>query len=220
MAYPTTADLVAGSAVSELTGLTSAQQDAFRDAAIAALESYANQAFAPEGTSGSPVERLLDGNGGVVLRLPKRLSELVELAAFDLGAGDVELSERRDRLVIPQDKQIGTYYSRALRDFPDRPFEFPRDPASVRVSGVWGWADAEFPVVLESVLRVQMEDAALGAASQLEPVIRSSRDLGVRRITQGGLSVELSARSYVLSERARELLPRELIWGSNVGAAV
>lgn len=205
--YPTTAELVAASTVSELTDLEEAQQDALRQEAIDAIEGVCRQSFLQEGTEGEPVERIIDGPGSRELYLPKRLIELTKLATSGsaLTASDVVLSEAGDRLHVPSERDGGTWATRAIAEATGRvdPI-FPHGPGSVTVTGVWGWA--EVPSAIVTALRLDMEDRALATGHALAESVRSTRALGVSGIDQGGLSVQLRNREPGVSARVRRVL--------------
>lgn len=215
--YPAAAELVAASDVDELTGLNADQQAALRTAAITAVETFCEQSFLQEGTTGSPVTRKLDGAGTEVIALPKRLSELTGLSiegdAWDLAG--VQLSEDRDSIEVT-DQWLGSWTTRARRHGPDEGPQFYRGRANIWISGVWGWSDVPDAVV--TALRYDMEDQALAEANKLAPTIRSSRALGINSVSQGGLSVNLGDEP-ALSMRARRQLT-DYIWAPTVGAVV
>lgn len=205
--YPTTAELVAASTVSELTGLTEAQQDALRQEAIDVIEGVCHQDFLQEGTKAEPVARVIDGPGARELYLPKRL---VELTALEVPGGaltitDVTLSEDHARLHVTPESDGSTWATRAVAEMTGRTEPvFPDGPGTVTVTGVWGWE--EVPSAIATAIRLDMEDRALANQHALAESVRSSRALGVSGIDQGGLSVQLRAREPGVSARVRRVL--------------
>lgn len=209
MSYPATADLVAASSVGELTALTSAQQAALRDEAIAVVEEYCNQSFTAEGTAQAPALKVLDGPGGPVLYLPRRLEVLVSLRVTGATLDDADLALSADgaRLVLTAAAAAGDYYTRALEI--ESPAGFGTGLGSIEVSGAWGWSAC--PAAVAAALRLHMEDRALADANALAPTVRSSRNLGVGSVSQGSLSATLDADEPLLSARARRQLAG-LVW--------
>lgn len=220
MAYPTTAELVAGSTVDALTDLTSDQQDAKRAEAIVAVESHCRQSFTAEGTEEAPVALLVDGNGGRELWLPRRLvlidSLSVSTGAF--GADDVVLNDSHDRLHLGDAAGPSTWATRviAAATGTTRPV-FPAGPGTVEVTGVWGWAEDEYPEAVTTALRFHMEDRALADAHALADSVRSARGLGIAGISQGNLSADLTRGEPLISTRVRRQLQRYR-WSGPAGA--
>lgn len=226
--YPDAADLVAASTVSELTSLEEAQQDGLRDEAILAVEGVCKQSFTLEGGSGSgsgddgSVTRAIDGTGGDVLYLPKRLVELtgLEVAGGVIATGDVVLSEKRDRLHLPDPRSGMNWLTQAYAEMTGAEHRaFPTGPGAVSVTGTWGWADEEVPPPIATALRYDMEDRALANAHALADTVRSAKSLGVSALQQGGLSMSLGGREAAVSTRVRRVLANaDLIWHGPVGA--
>lgn len=222
--YPSTADLVAASTVEALTGLTTPQKNALRDAAIQAVESFCGQQFTAEGTIGSPVTRRVDGTGTDTLYLPARISDLVSVTATngDLSVESVQISDDRQRLTITG--LTGTTWAdRAFADFRGFPEPvFPAGADNIEVSGVWGWTDDEYSTYLTAVstaLRFDMEDKALAGGHALGDTVRASRALGLGAVNQGRVSIDLSGQEPMLSVRARQQL-RSLVFNHAGGAVV
>lgn len=220
--YPTTAELIAGSTVTELTGLTADQQDALRQEAIDAIEGFCHQSFEPEGTEAEPVTRTIDGTGSRVLYLPQRLVSLTGLSVAGGGFtdADVALSDRRDHLRIPQESDGSTWATRAVAEITgSREALFPAGPGTVEVTGIWGWADAEYPEQVTTALRWDMEDRALANAHALADTARSARALGIGSVDQGGLSLSLDRAEPEVSSRVkRALRGGQLVWSPVAGA--
>lgn len=205
--YPSTAELVAASTVTEFTGLTEAQQDALRQEAIDVIEGVCRQGFEQEGSEAEPVERIIDGPGSRELYLPKRLIELstLEVPGGGLTASDVVLSEAGDRLHVAPESSGSSWATRAVAEMTGRTDPvFPDGPGSVTVTGVWGWA--EVPSAIVTAIRLDMEDRAMANQHALAESVRSTRALGVSGIDQGGLSVSLRAREPGVSARVRRVL--------------
>lgn len=172
--YPLLADLLSASSSAELAAATAAEQAGYRSAAIRMVESYAGQRFAAEGESGSPISKLVGGQGRDRLMLPRRLAELASLsiATSAITEDDVAIGSSRDLvdgmndyLYVRPDATIGSWVTRALID--DRRRIFPEGEANVTVEGVWGWPDGEFPSAVEEAIRVDMEDQAAADAHGL-----------------------------------------------------
>ncbi len=218
--YPSTAELIAASNVSELTDLTEAQQDALRAESILAIEGYCAQSFEVEGTGEEPVQRILDGNGARKIYLPKRLVSLSALSVVGvaLAASDVVLSEDHDRLHISDEADSASWLTRAMADITgERESLFTAGVGTVAVSGIWGWADDEFPDAVGTALRYDMEDRALADGHALSETVRSARALGLGGVQQGGLSIDLAAGEPEVSTRVARLLS-DYIWQSAAGA--
>lgn len=215
MAYPSTAELVAESSVSELTSLTSGEQDQLRRASIAAIEEFTGQRFELE----ADVTRNVDGTGTKSLYLPKRLESLAVLTVTGSGltASDVTLSENHDKLTVRADAGIGNYYERVMREFDGNlPLRFAFGTGTVQITGDWGWPDC--PQDVFDALRIDMEDQALSDANALSDTIRSARALGLRDISQGNLSAAIDYVPSVSAKVQRLLLP--YIWLGPVGAVI
>ncbi len=209
MSYPATTDLIAASSAGELAALTSTQQAALRDEAITLVEEHCGQAFTAEGTVSAPVTKVLDGPGGPVLYLPKRLEALVSLSISGaaIAADDLTLAAGGERLALTGEASVGSYYTRAL-EIETRP-DFGDGLGSIEISGAWGWSAC--PAAVATALRLHMEDRAMADANALAPTIRSVRNLGVGSISQGNLSATLVDEEPLLSARARRQLA-DLIW--------
>lgn len=206
--------------------LTSDQQDALRASAITAVESYCRQRFLPDGSSGDPVRRRLDGTGTNTLYLPVRLSELISLSVLEgagsVGADDVSLSDDRTRLTVGGTTFGSSWAERAIADAEGhREPVFPAGVDNIAVEGVWGWTDAEYTADLAAVttaLRFDMEDKALAGANHMSDTVRSARALGVNSISQGRLSLNLAAIEPDLSVRAQRAVA-DLVAENVAGAA-
>lgn len=214
MAYPTTPELVGASQVAELTSLSPEQQDALRDAAIIAIESYCGQSF----TEFDGAEIVL-GSGARRLDLPRRLERLDALSVQDgrLDATSVRLSEKGDYLWVPLNIGVGYYTQTLLElqgwDWRHRKFKYEED---VTITGLWGWADPPANVV--TALRYDMEDTALADASGLSSTVHAARKLGLSSISQGNLTASL-ANAPGLSSRVEQLL-HPYVWLGRMGAVV
>ncbi len=218
--YPPLKDLIAASTVTELAGLEEAQQDALRTESILAIEGYCAQSFEAEGTNEAPAERVIDGPGARILHLPKRLVSLSSLSVIGVSitAADVVLSEEHDRLHIPEEAGSSTWLTRKLADATGvREALFAAGPGAVTISGVWGWADDEFPAAVGTALRYDMEDRALAGGHALSETVRSARALGLGGVSQGSLSVQLQSGEPDVSTRVARLLS-DYIWQSASGA--
>ena len=227
--YPSTANLVDGSIVSQLTELTSTQQDALRAASITAVENYCRQSFTAVGSTNSPVSKKVDGSGSDTLYLPERLAELVAFAVtesdsgYGIEASDVSISDDRSRLSVGASVIGTTWADRALADVEGgRNPIFPSGVDNIVVTGVWGWTSAEYAAELSAVttaIRYDMEDKALAGANHLAETVRSARALGLTSVSQGRLSINLGAMEVDLSVRAQRLL-KDLVFESVGGATV
>lgn len=199
MAYPTTAELVAASSQDALTGLTPAQQDALRTAAIAAVEAHCGQSFTSEDAT-----HAVRGSGGDTLLLPRRLeaATAVTMGGMLLEPGAWELGEDADRLVLPA-LAPSNYYERTMAQLDDwGPRSWANDLA-VHITGTWGWTTPPDAVV--TALRYDMEDQAAADASGLSGAVQAYRKLGIRGISQGNLNAQLNGGGS-LSPRVQRLL--------------
>lgn len=216
--YPTTAELVAGSADASLLALDSAQQDALRIAAISAVERYTGQSFAV--WIGL---RTFDGDGSRVIYLPQRLAELDTLvvARSALTAGDVVLSDDHDRLHTRADLGLLNYYERALWDLSDDPDRFTNGPGTVQITGSWGWKPDEYPPSITTALRLDMEDNASGDnGNEFAARMRVYQQLGIKSASQGDVRFDFAnAGDYppvVVSDRVKAILDN-YIWPGVAG---
>jgi hypothetical protein len=226
--YPSTAELVAASSNATLQGLEGTEQDGLREEAILAVEGACKQSFTLEGDSGSgsgddePTTRKLDGTGSNVLYLPKRLVELtgIEAPGTAISAADVELSERHDRLCLPDPRSGTNWLTQAMAEATGAEHRaFPSGPAAVSVTGIWGWTPEEVPAAIATALRYDMEDRAVANAHALADTVRSAKGLGVTGLSQGGFSLQLDGREVAVSTRVRRILSdAELIWHGPAGA--
>jgi hypothetical protein len=220
MAYPSTAELVSGSTVTELTGLTTEQKDALRTEAITAVEFYCRQSFTAEGTEEDPVTLLVDGGGGRELWLPRRLATIDSLSVSTgaFGADDVTLNASHDRLHLGDAAGPSTWATRAIvAAMGTTRSVFPAGAGTVEVTGVWGWAEDEYPGEITTALRFHMEDRALADAHALADSVRSARGLGLSGLSQGSLTADLSRGEPLISTRVRRLLQRHR-WSGPTGA--
>lgn len=220
--YPSTGELVEASNLKALTELDETVQDGLRAEAILAVEAACRQSFTVEGADDEPVSRKLDGTGGDVLYLPKRLVELagIEASGTAISGADVELSERHDRLCLPDPRSGSNWLTQTVSEATGGEHRaFPSGPAAVTVTGIWGWAPDEVPAAIATALRYDMEDRAVANAHALAETVRSARGLGVTGLSQGGLSLQMDGREVAVSTRVRRLLANaELIWHGPAGA--
>lgn len=206
--YPTTAELVALSVDTSLTNLSSDEQDALRESAIAAIEEFANQRFE------SRVETVtIDGYGSDVLYLPQRLETLTGLSIEGTAwpVDSVVLNSQNDRLSKSRESGIG-YYEQAMAEVSGE--RFPLGFGNVALTGTWGWT--VIPEAVEWALVWDMEDTAIAEANALSGTIRAYRKLGVRTIDQGNLRADVTGTPTV-SDRVARLL-RPYVWQGAVGA--
>jgi len=208
MAYPTTAELVAESTVGELVSLTPEQQDALRDAAITAAENYTGQAFTDyDGEIEVEVEH------GTEVYLPRRLrsfrsvtpvgGEPVDLTALRISDDGARIAWR------PNIVGVG-YYSQALFEVSGGDYlkEFPT--GVLVIDGNWGWTNP--PAAVRMALRFDMEDNALADANALTPSVNYARTMGLTRLSQGNLNVDLGPLP-TLSPRVVRLLEAHVFLG-------
>lgn len=209
MAYPTRATLVAASSLSALTGAAATAQDAWYASAKRAVEAFTNQRFDKE-----TLTRKLDGNGGTLIGLDRRLAEIDTLATVNgIDASQVELNERHDALYISSQALLGgTWLERAMRE---GPLIFPGGTGTVEITGDWGWSDAELPATADTpiaiAMRLDMEDQALAADHGLAQTVRAQARLGLRDVQEGSLSATITPPDVLLSVEAQFLL-EDYIW--------
>lgn len=216
MAYPSAADLVAESNVAALTGLTVDEQEAIYAASVAAVEEFTGQSFAAD----PGATRLINGQGGTRLYLPKRLETItaLDVSGSALEVGDVEITEDGSALTVkPSALSGGNYYVQAMRALDDNlPVRFTTGEVNVRVTGDWGWS--VFPQPVRIALRKDMEDTALADSMALNESIRAYRKLGLRDISQGNLRAAVGGAPGLGDEVMRLLTP--FIWIGNLGAVI
>jgi hypothetical protein len=209
--YPTAAELVADSAVPELTGAAAPDQEALRTAAIVAVETYCGQSFESEVATYT-----VDGSGDGVLYLPRRLDALTGLAVNDepWAVGDVVLSDDHTRLLFALTG--GSAYSRAMLAVQgiDQTRVWPSRRGAVALTGTWGWDTV--PQAVTDALRIDMEDTARADANDLASSVAASRKLGLTGLRQGNLSLSIGEVGG-LSPRAIRLLSSDLIWRGPIG---
>lgn len=217
MAYPTTSELVALANVPELSGSPAERQDAYRTAAIVAVEGYCGQSF--DLTSGSVT---LDGSGGQVLFLPQRCVSLTAVEAGGLSADDVVvLDPERDRVRV---RSYGTsYYERAMRIVTETRPLWPRGRDNISLTGTWGWADC--PATIALAIASDMGDQARSDSSPLAGSVTSLQGLGLTGYSQGNLSLQWGSRAssgapIPLSPRAARLIDARYVWSSSAGRTV
>lgn len=215
MAYPSIADLVAASSIDELTSADAAEKGRLYRSSISAVEDYCRQSF--DHWTGT---KMIDGGTDRQLFLPRRLSSLTGLAVARsvITERDVDLSEDHDEITLKPDAgRGGNYYERCAADADERMglgFTFGYD--TVAVTGVWGWADDEFPQLVFDALLKDMEDTAQVDTNKLTPTIRQYRHMGIRNISQGNMRAQISGAPG-LSADSMGLLSG-LIWDGPLGA--
>ncbi|WP_297776457.1 hypothetical protein [Mycobacterium sp.] len=211
MGYPTAAELVAASAVPELTGAAEPDQEALRTAAIVAVETYCGQSFDTEVATYT-----VDGSGDGVLYLPRRLATLTALSVNDepWAVGDVVVSDDRTRLLFSLTG--GSAYSRMMLAVQgiDQERVWPSRRGAIALTGTWGWD--EVPDAVSAALRIDMEDTARADVNDLSSTVAASRKLGLTGIRQGNLSLSIGEVGG-LSPRAIRLLSNDLIWRGPIG---
>lgn len=211
--YPSAEELVAASSVDALTSLTDEEQQALRDASIAAIEEFCNQSFELE----LDATKYVDGPGTGVLYLPKRLVNLTAIDVPDsaLALSDVALSATNDIISIRPDSIIGNYYTNVLRELNDHlPLNFVWGRQNITITGDWGWSSV--PDAVKIAIRRDMEDTALADSQGLSETIRAYRKMGVRDISQGNLRATMSG-ALGLSPTTMLLL-EPYVWMGPIGA--
>jgi hypothetical protein len=211
--YPTTEDLIADSAVTELTSLPEDEQDALREASINAIEEFCNQSFTWEPATTYKV----DGGGTSVIYLPRRL---VSLTAIDVPESSVSLSEvavngDKDKLILSIGPASFGYYQTAIRELSTSyPMRFTFGVGNISITGDWGWEAVPAPVKV--AIRKDMEDTALADANGLSQTARAFRKMGLRDVSQGNLRASVSG-AYGLSPEVMSLLDR-YVWMGPIGS--
>lgn len=196
--YPSTADLVADSNVSELTTLAFAEQELLRDEAIAAIERYCGQSFTLyEG------ELLIDGSGARELYAPRRIETLtgVVVKGTSLDLTDIVISPEGDRIHFAP--YSTDYAVLAMRETAYDSRTFRAGSGTVVLTGTFGWSLVPARVV--QAIRVEMEEQALADANGLAGTISAYRRLGLRNIAQGNLRADIGNPSDVSPRTARLL---------------
>ena len=213
--YPTTAELVSESQVTELTGLEFAQQEALRTAAIVAVESFCGQQFLD-----FPAETvLIASGGGYEIYLPKRLRTLTSIAGFDSDALELDaitVDPEGDRLVFHRNVVGVGYYEQALYDVSGGDYSTAFPQGTLEVTGDWGWESA--PDAVATALRWDMEEQALADANALSPTVHAVRRMGLGNIGQGSLRAELVTPPSV-SPRVNRVL-QDYLWHGTGGKLV
>lgn len=213
--YPTTAELLAESSCEELLALQEDQQEAHRQAAIAAVESWTGQQFLY--FEGEAVE--VESGGGHELYLPKRLIEVTSVTPYGgtpLDSAAIAVDPEGDRLVFRKGVVGVGYYEQALYDVSggDYPSAFPM--GTLVITGNWGWTTA--PEAVATALRWDMEEQALADANALSPTVHAVRRLGLSSIGQGSLRASL-VTPPMLSPRCERLLT-DYVWMGTGGKLV
>lgn len=202
--YPTAADLVAESSVQDLKDADPAEQEAYREAAIGAIEDFCGQRFVTTG----PETRTYDGQGGRRFFLPDRLARLdaVAVQGTAMAVNLVTLAaDGRELTVNPN--LSPSWVVRAESDW-DTPPSFLGGLGNVTVTGLFGWTTVPGPV--RQALRIDMEDQALADNSELGPSIRALAALGVKQASEGPRSWTIRSAPN-LSGQVRRLL-KPFVW--------
>lgn len=213
--YPSPAEVVAESSLDALTALAYEDQEALWLSAKLAIEEFCAQTFTFE----EATEKVFDGRGGRTVYLPKRLEVLDSLEVTGSGLDDtmVRISSNNDALHIRADAGLSNYYVRAMYEIQgSQPLCFTYGTDTITVTGDWGWS--EFPQAVRDSLRLDMEDNALSDTNSLSQTLRAYRKLGLRDVSQGGLSASLGPPS-TLSDRVMRLLDG-YVWQGAVGVSV
>ena len=211
--YPSTEDVLALTDNTDLLALDIEDVDALRLQSINAIEEYTGQSFSNEVAT-----KRMRGTGRSDLWLPRRLSRLDEITVegSSLTVADVIVTD--DLARVYYDTSIGNYYVKTMRELVGDPLiAFPWD-RDVTITGLWGWAPAEFPEAVATALRLDMEETASADANGLAGSVASFRKLGLRDISQGNLSASLTNPS-ALSVKVQNLL-KPYVWVSDVGELV
>lgn len=201
--YPSTADLVADSEVTELTSLSAVEQDALREMAIQAVERFCGQSFTLyEGSL------TVDGSGARELFAPRRIETLtdLEVKGTSIDLTDVLVSPEGDRLHFEQ--YATSYAVAAMREHWHDTRTFRAGSGTVILTGTFGWSVVPQAVVL--AIRIEMEDQAQADANKLAGTVAAFRRLGLRNIAQGNLRADIGNPSD-LSPRSAKLLAK-YVW--------
>jgi hypothetical protein len=202
MSYPATEELLAQSSSSELMDLSSAEQEALRTVAIAAVERFTGQRF----ESAGPGEVVtIDGAGGREVFLPKRCEALsgVIVKGTSIDLTDVALDEKGARLYF---QPRSTHYAVvAMYDSPRDTRTFRAGAGTIVLTGTFGWSVCPDPVA--QALRLEMEEQASADASALSGLVSSYRRLGIADIAQGNLRAQIGTPGEIGARAARLLAP-------------
>jgi hypothetical protein len=215
MSYPTAAELVNESSVAALTTLDSGDQEVLRQISIAAIETYCGQSFELL----TDHTEVIDGTGGRVLYLPRRLLSVTEFIAEDsaLEIDDIRITEDGARIQVNAELYTGNYYTRTLRELNDnQPMWFTYGTGTVTITGDWGWDNC--PVAVRRALLRDMEDTALADSNALNESLRAYRKLGLSDVSQGNLRATMTATPTIAEDVAALLQP--YIWMGEIGAVV
>jgi hypothetical protein len=211
--YPTTEELIADSAVTELTSLPEDEQDALREASINAVEEFCNQSFIWEPNK----TYTLDGQGTMTLYLPRRLVNLTALNVPDSSAtlSEVVINDLKDRIILVKNIANMGYYQTAISELSGNyALRFTYGQGNIQVTGDWGWETIPKPVKV--AIRKDMEDTALADANGLSQTARAFRKMGLRDVSQGNLRASVSG-AYGLSPEVMGLLDR-YVWMGPIGS--
>lgn len=227
--YPDLDEILALSTSESLLTREREVQESIYTMAIAAIERHCGQVFTSEGDgSEGPVTRTFDGNGSRILYLDRRLSSLDSLAMNGnaIDADNFTVSPRHNRISWAT-TNFGSWASRVVAEmeFGARLSFFDPGLDNIAITGVWGWTDAEFPVLLTDAILLCVEDYAAIEANALTETIAVARMQGVGSISQGDLSIDLTNRELDLSRRVKRVLASKtggepLVFPSGSGAVV
>ncbi len=202
--YPSTEALVAESDVDELTDASSVEQDAYRAAAIQAVEGYCGQAFTLyEG------ELVIDGTGAREVFPPRRVETLSDIMVkgTSIDLTDVVISPEGDRLHFAP--YATSYALAALRDTAYDSRTFRSGSGMIVLTGTFGWSLVPDAVV--QAIRIEMEEQAQADSNALAGTVAAYRRLGLRNIAQGNLRADLVGNPAEISPRAARLLAK-YVW--------
>lgn len=203
MAYPTTAELVSQSGVSELASLSAPRQDALRASTLSAIEGYVGQTFdAYDG------ELEVEAEGGRELWLPRRLRVLRSVVPYlddPIDSSALMVSSGGNKLIFRKNVVGVGYYSQALYEISGGDYRTSFPVGQLLIDGEWGWTDVPQGVI--DAIRMDMEDQALADANALTPTVNVARKLGLTGVRQGNLDVTLGAIATFTPRVERALDP-------------
>lgn len=226
--YPALEAILVSSENESLAALSTEAQLELRASAIRIIERFCNQKFTQEGSELAPVTKTVDSIGGGTVFLPRRLAELDSvsvLGASFLTEEDIRLSDDHSYLYLAPVNLAGTgagWMLQAQAKIQGAPWrrEFPSGDGVASVTGVWGWLDSEWMdgtlAGIARAIRFDMEERADGEASEAAATVRASTALGMKSISQGGVTITRGASPQVSDRVRREL--EGYLWEGVLGA--
>jgi hypothetical protein len=94
----------------------------------------------------------------------------------------------------------------------DESYMFTQGSGTMSIRGTWGWLASEFPEAVGQAILMDVEDQALTIRHQLREPLGAMQQLGLRRLSQGELSVERASNQSPSLSGLRQA-PRRAVRG-------